>query len=1859
MKILRVAGKHLASLQKFEIDFRKLTGGKNEVFAIIGDTGAGKSTILDAICLGLYGLTPRISKGSRQGGLALDDNLSDVSTADNIHIMTRGLTSCFAEVDFIGRDGELYRARYEIELKRKNYSYSHNIRLLDKAGKPVKTVATTKDAKKLQDSDVARCTGLSWSQFSKIIILPQGEFTAFLDEDSNKKIELLENLTGTEIYKNIDVVVKKRTGIIDREKNDLQLQMDSIKARLLQPEEISETECQINRLNTELNAVDARIKAVSDFTDCQKQISSVKGITETLEHQKEELESELNGLQRENRTITLYDLVSPLRDIHSDIKLQVKLKADHERRETELNARTPELSTRLEENRKIRDEKTRNRDLRLSERDARKPVLARAEALTQSSSRLAGDLENLKSNIEAENKTLSKIDQELKTHDDQKKDAEARCKELVAAQERDSKYQDLLPVWNDLNAKLPEYRSQGKLLTRLDKEAGDVTEAMKSRVSAWETNWQLYHALTQDSGTYSFAAGELPDSAPLDAALERLEDWHALSSGLRNNVSALLKATECYLNDAAGVSGRYQACLESLEKLGEREKALKEKRDAYAGKEPDLKQAEELEARVLETEKAKLELKGQHDTCQKHLAEVKSRLEALKNEKEKLKSERADLNVRMAQDQEWQPLESAWNDLYRMSDKYRMLSGYIAGYDRDMAEREQDLTAAKNLLNQKFQAYQELVLQESGFSSPLDALPSAEPYTAAQETLKTCQKMFSRLDALIRDTDGRIRNFQNLTDAFLENCAQASRDNDKFKVFQGENSPITAIEKRIKELNQNISACKAAKQIKDTAIKLKSGDPCPCCGSRDHPGLDGSNKEIAEFWEKLISELPLYESDLEAAEKELKKLNADKTALETCIDKYRKDLIKEIRNIAGGVKDLAAGRDEITGLFNTLDGMASGAEPPESGIIAKLKTLLQETAEKGLGLHFLTGTALSEISGIAAGYQQDLERAEAYPGFDKTAALNALKEDLSNAAADLAKFRTDTLDKTSGTLTEIDDIIRAVPRSREEIAAARDQIDDLNNALKSLREKKESDLKDRDSLTVSGDEVIQKVFRDLIKESSQEEYQSRVSWYEKTVKCISETNSALDNNTRNTEANENSLKDASEELSDKMKQEKNIAAAIALRDQEMAEHNASLKKLLSGHDKAQTCRNEFEKAIRASEDELTRARQRFNDDIKALENLRDLMQRKQKDIRTEQEQLSGNLSNAADLGTSLPEASLSGIAVIRKVLSELSDPANEFLRTSGDFLNGDLARLSEVLSTFLAYLDVQGSGPGVSSLALAPAVSEFTENLSGGTRCTDSLKAYEASLKTGSDKISGAEKELKTARTILRKAQNDCESYQKDQENLKKIKDQITETAARRESLQIKTDSAFIRSIWEELAGAADNEFKNQIQELSETAKRLSAYPDRLEKLDTELKGIIGSITGCQERKAAAEKRCQDFEADLTAAQKQMDETDAEISRITDGRGLAGLREFLEKAVSAAEQDLKTAELNFNNSENAVKNHQVLMENNTRELNNIRKELSDKQTEMSEKAALIASANEEFSGAEIIAGLDISSEVYNSAKAAVKNVQDRLSENGNQIREHNAVLNKLNNSLEQHRKGLSDDDFTPEGVLREGLEEELDQSRTKIDGDKNELSFKLRSNEDNLKSLRECQEKEEKLKNDNGPLYKLAEMFEKKKSFAAYAQTITFSYLMSKANFYIRSFTGGRYELQQAERQTDSEKTANSLDIIVTDHYQGDTNRIINSLSGGEKFRVALGLALGLSDLISGNIRVDNMFIDEGFDTLDNERLDEVISTLNTVTQRQIGIITHVDQVVHGTMIKSKIRVQHSKNDPSKSEVIMESAGIM
>lgn len=120
------------------------------------------------------------------------------------------------------------------------------------------------------------------------------------------------------------------------------------------------------------------------------------------------------------------------------------------------------------------------------------------------------------------------------------------------------------------------------------------------------------------------------------------------------------------------------------------------------------------------------------------------------------------------------------------------------------------------------------------------------------------------------------------------------------------------------------------------------------------------------------------------------------------------------------------------------------------------------------------------------------------------------------------------------------------------------------------------------------------------------------------------------------------------------------------------------------------------------------------------------------------------------------------------------------------------------------------------------------------------------------------------------------------------------------------------------------------------------------------------------------------------------------------------------------------------------------------------------------------------------------------------------------------------------------------------------------------------------------------------------------------AQCYTLRFLIEHANEEIRKFNS-RYELQQVK---------NSLGIRVIDHDRADDVRDTTSLSGGETFIVSLGLALGLSSLSSRNISFDNLFIDEGFGTLDPDTLTTVIDSLAMLQMSQgkkVGVISHTD----------------------------------
>lgn len=139
-----------------------------------------------------------------------------------------------------------------------------------------------------------------------------------------------------------------------------------------------------------------------------------------------------------------------------------------------------------------------------------------------------------------------------------------------------------------------------------------------------------------------------------------------------------------------------------------------------------------------------------------------------------------------------------------------------------------------------------------------------------------------------------------------------------------------------------------------------------------------------------------------------------------------------------------------------------------------------------------------------------------------------------------------------------------------------------------------------------------------------------------------------------------------------------------------------------------------------------------------------------------------------------------------------------------------------------------------------------------------------------------------------------------------------------------------------------------------------------------------------------------------------------------------------------------------------------------------------------------------------------------------------------------------------------------------------------------------------------------------------------KMTLETYVQTAYFDGILRRANLRLLAMSSGQYELCRAsESENKREKTG--LELNVVDHYNG-SRRSVKTLSGGETFMASLSLALGLSDEIqscAGGIRLDTMFVDEGFGALDEEALDKAMSALQSLAgeNTMVGIISHVGQL--------------------------------
>ncbi|WP_163121202.1 AAA family ATPase [Acinetobacter portensis] len=244
MKILSIRIKNLASLAgEHFIDFESEPLASAGLIAIVGKTGAGKSTILDAMCLALFNQIPRL-KGS--DGKLIDVDGSELLTNSPLTVLRRGTGHGFAELTFVAQDQKVYLARWEIKRARENPN--GKLQSVQRSLKCLTDGNVVADKAKAVESQIHRITQLSFEQFTRAVLLAQSEVTAFLKSRDNERGELLEYLTNSNIFGKIGQLAFEKTKQIANQRKELENVLGHIE--ILSDEDFTITNAQFESVNT-------------------------------------------------------------------------------------------------------------------------------------------------------------------------------------------------------------------------------------------------------------------------------------------------------------------------------------------------------------------------------------------------------------------------------------------------------------------------------------------------------------------------------------------------------------------------------------------------------------------------------------------------------------------------------------------------------------------------------------------------------------------------------------------------------------------------------------------------------------------------------------------------------------------------------------------------------------------------------------------------------------------------------------------------------------------------------------------------------------------------------------------------------------------------------------------------------------------------------------------------------------------------------------------------------------------------------------------------------------------------------------------------------------------------------------------------------------------------------------------------------------------------------------------------------------------------------------------------------------------------------------------------------------------------
>lgn len=575
MKILSVHFQNINSLKgKHKINFHKSPFAEAGLFAITGPTGAGKTSILDAITVALYGRAARYSSDTPY------------------ELMTRHTAKSFSEVTFEVKQ-KRYRAKWEIRRARGKIdgalqSVYHALIDVDTDKNVQGTGTATKARNKIE-----KLIGLKYESFRKSVLLAQGDFAAFLKAKENERGELLERITGTDTYSKISeaAFLKAKDEKIKTEK--LQLQLGQVE--LLTAEEKEELQLEVKEKQDSILFIRKELEGFQVQLQWLKKLQELEVKVETLQQQKGLLAAQKEALQSDFSKLALHQKAVPFQvDLKEWKNRHQKIQELHDSiqhiRETVL----PNLA-------KAKDHAFHEQKAAKKGLEAAQQAQQQAEPIIEEVLKLENEIEMKSASLQKEQAKLKDLERALQLNLQEQQKWKAQKERTETALENTKKWLEQHEIDNNLSVDIPLVQQQLAYWDAVEKEVlaqKRVVNKKRSEREKEQTNredWaQKVRSYQADLDKKTVALAKLENEQSQATEREKLEEKLLQLQPIIAKLELQIDLANNYLKRQQQIEGLRLSYVENRNYLTKLQKVQKQLGLDLQREEVILEKAEEL-----------------------------------------------------------------------------------------------------------------------------------------------------------------------------------------------------------------------------------------------------------------------------------------------------------------------------------------------------------------------------------------------------------------------------------------------------------------------------------------------------------------------------------------------------------------------------------------------------------------------------------------------------------------------------------------------------------------------------------------------------------------------------------------------------------------------------------------------------------------------------------------------------------------------------------------------------------------------------------------------------------------------------------------------------------------------------------------------------------------------------------------------------------------------------------------------------------------------------------------------------------------------------------------------------------------